>query len=185
MSPKSQSESPLEQPGPNDGFWLPIIYIVSFLVCGAVMFLILGPRPANLEGQLDVSALPLVNCLLNGTAFCLLIAGGVLIKQRRIELHKRFMLAAFATSAAFLVTYIVYHWFKAGPQQYTGDYRGLYLTILLTHIVLAASIIPLALVTLYRGWTNQLARHRKIAVITYPIWLYVSVTGVVIYLMLY
>jgi putative membrane protein len=94
------------------------------------------------------------------------------------------MLASFGTSGAFLVSYIIYHWFKAGPKQYTGEFTEIYLFILFTHIVLAAIIIPLALLTLYRGWTDQLVKHRKIAKITLPLWLYVSVTGVLIYLML-
>ena len=95
------------------------------------------------------------------------------------------MLSSFAMSAAFLVSYIIYHWFKSGPKTYTGDFTSLYYFILITHIFLAAAIIPLALLTLYRGWTDNLKLHRKIAKITFPLWLYVSVTGVTIYLMLY
>ena len=95
------------------------------------------------------------------------------------------MLIAFGTSGAFLVSYIIYHWFKAGPKSYTGDFTSLYYFILISHIILAALIIPLALLTLYRGWTDNLKLHKKIAKITLPLWLYVSVTGVVIYLMLY
>jgi putative membrane protein len=95
------------------------------------------------------------------------------------------MLTAFASSSLFLVTYVIYHWFKSGPKLYTGDFQTLYFTILITHILLAAIIIPLALFTLYRGWTSQIEKHRKIAKVTFPIWLYVSVTGVVIYYMLY
>ena len=93
--------------------------------------------------------------------------------------------ASFGTSAAFLVSYIIYHWFKSGPKKYIGEYPEIYFFILITHIILAAIIIPLALITLYRGWTNSLPKHKKIARITMPIWLYVSVTGVVIYVMLY
>ena len=95
------------------------------------------------------------------------------------------MLSAFGTSIAFLCSYIIYHWYKAGPKQYTGDYREIYLFILISHIILAAIIIPLALVTLYRGWNMDIPKHRKIAKVTLPLWLYVSVTGVVIYAMLY
>ena len=95
------------------------------------------------------------------------------------------MLTSFGTSAAFLVSYIIYHWFKSGPKKYIGEYPEIYFFILITHIILAAIIIPLALITLYRGWTNSLPKHKKIARITMPIWLYVSVTGVVIYVMLY
>lgn len=95
------------------------------------------------------------------------------------------MLSAFGTSAAFLVSYVIYHWFKSGPKVYTGDFTTIYYFILLTHILLAVVIIPLALITLYRGWTSQLPKHRKIAKFTFPLWMYVSVTGVLIYIMLY
>ncbi len=180
-----QSPSKSSPPANADGFWLRIIYIVSVLISGAVAFLILGPRPEGMAGSLDVSALPLVNCSFNAATTVLLVIGLVLIKQKRIELHKRIMLGAFATSSAFLVSYVIYHWFKAGPKQYVGDYKAVYLVILLTHIVLAAIIVPMALVTLYRGWTMNVDKHRWIAKITLPLWLYVSVTGVLIYAMLY
>jgi len=95
------------------------------------------------------------------------------------------MLTAFGASSLFLVSYVIYHWFKSGPKLYTGEFTTIYYFILLTHIVLAIIIIPMALFTLYRGWSNQLNKHRKIARITLPIWLYVSISGVIIYLMLY
>lgn len=170
----------------SDRFWLNIIYIVSGIIVAAVAFLILGPRPAGLEGRsLDVSFLPTINALLNGLTTLLLLIGFILIKQKKIQIHKKFMLSAFGTSAAFLVSYVIYHWFKSGPKIYTGDFTTLYYFILLTHILLAAVIIPLALITLYRGWTSQLLKHRKIAKITFPLWMYVSITGVLIYIMLY
>ena len=169
----------------RDNFWLRIIYIVSIVISGAVAFLILGPRPEGIEGTLDVSGLPLVNASLNGITTILLIVGYILIRQKKRQQHKNVMLIAFGMSGAFLVSYVIYHWFKAGPKLYTGDFTEIYLFILLTHIVLAAIIIPLALVTLYRGWTDNIGKHRKIAKITLPLWFYVSVTGVVIYLMLY
>ena len=155
------------------------------MVSGAVAFLILGPRPEGMEGALDVSGLPFVNASLNTLTTFLLVAAYGVVRQKKIQLHKNLMLTAFGTSTAFLVTYIIYHWFKAGPKAYTGEFREIYLFILLTHIVLAAIIIPLALITLYRGWNMQVEKHRKIAKITLPLWLYVSVTGVIIYLMLY
>jgi putative membrane protein len=169
----------------QDKFWLKIIYIISVIISGAVAFLILGPRPEGMEGTLDVSILPFVNATLNGITTILLLYGFILIRQKKRQKHKLAMLTAFATSGAFLVSYIIYHWFKAGPKQYLGDYNEIYLFILLTHIVLASVIIPLALITLYRGWTDNLTKHRKIAKITLPLWLYVSVTGVIIYYMLY
>ena len=85
----------------------------------------------------------------------------------------------------FLITYVIYHWFKAGPKTYEGEFTVVYYTILISHILLAIIILPMALITLYRGWKNQIEKHRKIAKITFPLWLYVSVTGVIIYFMLY
>jgi uncharacterized membrane protein YozB (DUF420 family) len=169
----------------QDSFAARIIYIVSFVVCAAVAFLILGPRPDGVAGTLDVSFLPTVNASLNGAVTVLLLLALWFIKQGDVERHKKVMLAAFGLSAAFLVTYIIYHFFKAGPKPYVGPYRGLYLCILLSHIVLAVSVLPLALFALHRGWHMQVAKHRRIVRYAYPIWLYVSLTGVLIYVMLY
>lgn len=169
----------------RDGFWIRIIAIVSVLISAAVAFLILGPRPEGMRGALDVSMLPVVNASFNAAAALLLVVGAVLVKRRAFVAHRNVMLGAFAMSSAFLVSYIIYHWFKAAPRAYVGDFKGVYLTILLSHIVLAAAIIPLALLTLYRGWRDQRPKHRRLAKVTLPLWLYVSVTGVVIYWMLY
>ena len=169
----------------NDIFWTRIIYVVSIAISLVVAFLILGPRPQGIEGALDVSVLPLVNATINSITTILLLYGYYLIINRKIDAHKNVMLTCFGTSTLFLVSYVVYHWFKSGPKPYLGNYETIYYFILITHIILAAIIIPLALFTLYRGWTSQLKKHRKIARITLPIWLYVSVTGVMIYQMLY
>jgi len=155
------------------------------IISGAVSFLILGPRPEGIEGSLDVSGLPLLNAVLNGITTVLLLIGFILIRQHKRQHHKNIMLSAFGTSAAFLMSYVVYHWFKIGPKLYTGDWITLYYFILISHIFLAAIIVPLALITLYRGWNDQIGKHRKIAKITLPVWLYASVTGVMIYVMLY
>ncbi len=169
----------------NDTFWIRIIYVVSVVISLVVAFLILGPRPEGIEGSIDVSFLPMVNATLNGITTLLLIIGYYLILNKKREAHKSVMLTSFGTSSLFLVSYVIYHWFKSGPKLYTGNFETTYYFILITHIILAAIIIPLALFTLYRGWTSQLSKHRKIARITLPIWLYVSITGVMIYLMLY
>ena len=169
----------------KDSFRIRIIYIVSIIISAAVAFLILGPRPEGIEGSIDVTTLPLVNATLNTITTILLIYGYILIRQKKRRLHKNVMLTSFGISGAFLVSYVIYHWFKSGPKEYLGNYSELYFFILITHIVLAAIIIPLALLTLYRGWSENLPKHRRIAKITLPIWLYVSVTGVIIYLMLY
>ena len=169
----------------NDAFWTRIIYVVSIVISLVVAFLILGPRPEGMEGSFDVSILPFVNALLNGITTLLLITGYILIRLGKINAHKSVMLTSFGTSSLFLVSYVIYHWFKSGPKSYLGDYQTVYYFILISHIILAAIIIPLALFTLYRGWVSQIEKHRRIAKITLPIWLYVSVTGVIIYQMLY
>ena len=135
---------------------------------------------------MEVRDLPAVNATLNAISAGLLITGWLLIRRRRIVAHRRVMIAAFCVSVLFLISYLVYH-FQAGSVRFqrTGTIRTVYLGILLTHTVLAALVPFLAIVTLERGLTDQYARHRRIARWTLPIWLYVSVTGVVVYLMLY
>ena len=169
----------------SDSLWTKIIYIISFIIIGAVAFLILGPRPTHVQGRLDVSSLPTLNVLLNLATTILLIGGYYFIRKKERVIHKWFMLSSFGTSTAFLVSYVIYHWFKSGPKLYVGDWTIIYYFILISHIVLAAIITPLALFTLYHGWNNSLQKHRKIAKITLPVWLYVSITGIVIYGMLY
>ena len=169
----------------KENFWLKIIYILSAVLSLAVAFLILGPRPEGIEGSIDVSLLPYVNALLNLITTILLIIGYVLIRQKKREKHRSVMLSAFFTSALFLVSYVVYHWFKSGPKPYTGDLTFIYYPVLLTHIILAMSILPLAMISVYRGMVLQIQQHKKIAKITFPIWMYVSVTGIIIFIMLY
>jgi uncharacterized membrane protein YozB (DUF420 family) len=135
---------------------------------------------------LTVHDLPAVNATLNGICGVLLLIGYALIRARKIELHRRVMIAAFSTSSLFLISYIVYH-AQVGSVRFMrqGFVRPLYFTILITHVTLAAVVLPLALVTLSRGLKGQYARHRAIARWTLPIWLYVSVTGVLVYVLLY
>ena len=130
--------------------------------------------------------LPAVNATLNAIAGVLLVCGFVMIKRGRIQTHRRFMLSAFATSALFLVSYVIYH-ANAGSKPFGGQgaIRYVYFAILFTHVVLAAIILPMALITLTYGLRARFDRHVPIARWTLPIWLYVSVTGVIVYLMLY
>jgi putative membrane protein len=169
----------------SENFWRTIIFILSAVVILAVLYLFAGPRPAGDETAPDVSWLPTVNAGLNGLTTVFLSLAYRFIRRREIERHRRMMLTAFGTSTLFLVFYLIYHWYQTGPKTYEGPWPGVYFFILATHIILAAVILPLALLTLYRGWTDQRRKHRKIARITLPLWLYVSVTGVTIYLMLY
>lgn len=175
----------LDAPARRDRFWLTIIAVLSVAVVGAVAFLILGPRPAGLVGSVDVSGMPRLNATLNAVTAVLLVAAYLLIRRKNIRWHRNVMLAAFGTSSMFLVSYVMYHTFKPAPQHYGGPFPALYFLVLVSHIVLAAAIVPLALVTLYRGWFMDVGRHRRIARWTLPLWLYVSVTGVLVYLMLY
>ncbi len=130
--------------------------------------------------------LPTLNAALNALSALLLATGYLLIRRRRIEAHRRAMLAAFACSTLFLISYLAYH-FQVGSVKFpgTGAARSVYLTILLTQTVLAAAVPVLAPITLFRALTKRYDRHRRIARVTLPIWLYVSVTGVVVYWMLY
>ncbi len=127
-----------------------------------------------------------VNAVLNATSAGLLVWGGTLIRRRRIEKHRKVMLAAFSVSVLFLISYLVYH-YNVGAVRYqkTGTIRIVYFSILLSHTILAATVPFLATITLARGLSARYDKHRRIARWTLPIWLYVSVTGVVVYLMLY
>ena len=135
---------------------------------------------------MTLSDLPALNATLNATSAVLLVTGWMLIKRGRMTAHRTVLLAACATSALFLVSYLVYH-AQVGSVRFTkqGPIRAVYLSILLTHTILATAIVPMVLVTLSRGLRGKYDRHRRIARWTMPIWLYVSVTGVIVYLMLY
>jgi len=130
--------------------------------------------------------LPTINAILNATAAILLIWGFTLIRRKRIQTHRKVMITAFATSCLFLVCYLIYH-ARVGHVDFpkTGPIRAVYFSILGTHTVLAALVPILAIVTLRRGLAARYDRHRRLARWTLPIWLYVSVTGVVVYVMLY
>jgi uncharacterized membrane protein YozB (DUF420 family) len=135
---------------------------------------------------MTVRDLPAVNASLNALATILLIYGYTLIRQGKREQHKRVMLSAFAVSIIFLICYLVYH-AEVGsiPYQGQGAMRIIYFTILISHVILAAIVPVLAIMTLWRAFQERFDKHRKIAKITLPIWLYVSITGVIVYLMLY
>ena len=136
----------------------------------------------------DYSIFPKINATLNGCSAVLPVTGRVLIGRGKMAAHRAVMLTAFGTSTLFLVSYVYYHWPHHGGIVYfrgTGWVRLLYLTILGSHIILAIVIVPMALITLNRALRGRFDRHRAIARWTFPLWLYVSVTGVVVYLMLY
>jgi len=130
--------------------------------------------------------MPVLNALLNGIGFVLLLTGFFFIRRGKINAHKSCMIAAFMVSILFLVSYLIYH-YQVGSVRFTkeGWIRPLYFTILISHTILAMAVPPLAVITLFRAVKERFARHKKIARWTLPIWMYVSITGVVIYWMLY
>jgi uncharacterized membrane protein YozB (DUF420 family) len=136
--------------------------------------------------MLSIADLPALNATLNAISAILLTTGYILIRQRRIAAHRLCMLAAFVTSTLFLTSYLVYH-AHIGSRPFAGHgaIRYVYFTILITHVVLAATIVPMVLITLSRALKRRFPRHKAIARWTLPLWLYVSVTGVIVYLMLY
>ena len=136
--------------------------------------------------NMSISDLPALNACLNATSAVLLLVGYRFIRLGKRIVHRRFMITALVTSSLFLISYLVYH-YHVGSVRFTGTgwVRGLYFTILISHTVLAAAVPPLAIVTLVRALSKRFDRHRMIARWTLPIWLYVSVTGVAVYVMLY
>lgn len=161
-----------------------LVYGLSIAVCLAVATLVLFPEALRIEG-VDVSMLPRLHAVLNGTTALLLATGYALIRSGRREWHRRAMITAFVLSACFLVSYVIYH-SQAPDVRFGGEgwVRGAYFATLISHIVLAPVVLPLALFTLIRGLRSEFDRHRRVARWTLPIWLYVAVTGVAVYLMM-
>lgn len=167
----------------RDRWAVGVIALVSLAVIGLVAFLALRPDRPSAAGA---SVLPAVNATLNGVAAVLLTTGWISIRRRNVAAHRACMLSAFGASALFLVSYVAYHaQAPAVPFTRQGWIRPVYFFVLITHIVLAAAIVPLALATIYRALRSELWRHRRLGRVALPIWLYVSVTGVLVYWMLY
>jgi uncharacterized membrane protein YozB (DUF420 family) len=146
-----------------------------------------GPHatgPKETHATMQISDLAHVNVTLNGLMAVLLTAGYTAIRFRRIKLHRGLMVAALVAGAAFLTSYLIYH-FNIGSKKYTGGYPGVYYPLLISHIVLAAANLPMVIVTATRAFRERFDKHRRIARVTLPIWWYVSVTGVIVYFMLY
>lgn len=169
----------------RDRLALSVIGALSLVVVLAVGFLLLGHTPGR-GGRADVGALPVLNALLNGASAALLTCGWLAIRRRRIAVHRACMLGAFSVSVLFLVSYVVYH-ALAGSRPFTGQgwIRPVYFAVLISHVVLAAAMVPFVLTTLYRALGADFPRHVRLARVTLPVWLYVSITGVVVYLVLY
>jgi putative membrane protein len=160
-----------------------MIILASVIVFGAVVML--GRVEVPVGGAFDVHIFAKFNAVINSIVSLLLIAGLVAVRSRRYILHKKIMLTAILLSVLFLVSYICHHLF-AGDTKFggVGTFRYFYFFILITHIFLAAIILPFILFTAYRAMISEFPQHKKIARITWPIWFYVSVTGVLVYLMI-
>lgn len=152
-----------------------------FLLIAVVIYML--PHRGGAEGP---STLATLNAFLNSCATLCLVAGFVFVKKKNIRWHRRSMLAAFGISSMFLITYLIHH-AAVGSVPFRGEglIRVVYFSLLIPHILLSAAVVPLALLTIYRGWTQRIELHRKIARLTLPIWLFVSVSGVAVYFMLY
>ncbi|MDF2962797.1 MAG: putative rane protein [Paenibacillus sp.] len=164
--------------------FMPLIAVFSVVLIGIIALLFFLP---GYEGTLsfDVTVFPLLNAIFNGFTFCFLLISLYFIKRRNIPMHRNFILCAFMTTALFLVSYVIYHYLTE-PTVFGGSdtLRYVYYFILISHVLLAIVNVPLALISVARGFSMQVERHRKIARWTMPVWLYVSSTGVIVYLLI-
>jgi len=172
----------------NDKLIFRLVMAVSIFVFVVVVILNekIIPRPTLSVDQLKiVYMLPLLNAIINGTCTVLLLLSLYMIRRKKIEAHKKINITTFLLSALFLVSYITYH-YLAGDTIYPKDSstKGLYYFILTSHIILAAVVLPLILLSFHRGLQMQVAKHKKLVRWSYPVWLYVTITGVIVYLMI-
>ena len=168
----------------NDNRYFLLIALLSVAVPLLVTFLLFVPQTGKL-GDVDVTFLPKLHAMLNSLTAVALVLGFTFIRKGNIRYHRFAMVTAIVLSAFFLISYVTYH-YQAPPTRFGGEgtIRGIYYFVLLTHIVLAAVIVPLVLLSVYFAISNQFDRHRRIARWTLPIWLYVAITGVVVYFMI-
>lgn len=172
-------DSPSESPSVRNT----IFGLSAFVVVAVAVVVYLLPKPSDTPAPTTLAS---VNALLNGGATICLMLGYLFIRAKNVTLHRASMIAAFCFSSVFLVTYLLHH-AQAGSVPFKGEgaLRIVYFALLIPHIVLATVVVPMALFTIYRGWTNRIALHKKVARITLPVWLYVSTSGVAVYFMLY
>lgn len=183
----------------NDKLYFRIILGISIAIPLVVALLLFIPGKEGLQGSFDVTFLPKLNAFINSAVSILLVAGYFAIRNQKKGTHKALMLSAFFLSGLFLVSYVTYHYLAAETKfgdinhdgmvsaeeaVTAGSLRYIYYFILLTHILLATAIVPMVLFTIYRSFAGQFDKHRKLARWTFPLWLYVSVTGVIVYLLI-
>lgn len=175
---------PVEISEKKNNTYLIIIGVLSVAIPVVVAILMFIPQTGKL-GDLNVSFLPHLHAVLNSATAIALVAGYIFIRNGKKQYHITAMITAFVLSSIFLVSYVVYH-YQAPPTKFLGEgfIRGVYFFILITHIILAALVVPFVLLSIYFGVSKQYQKHRKIVKWTFPIWLYVAVTGVIVYLMI-
>ncbi len=169
----------------SEKLWLRLISAISVLVVGVVAFLLIQSQGMDAPLNEKIYLLPEFNAYINALTFLLLLIGFVLIKNGKVVAHRSAMVSAFIFSVIFLISYLTYH-YGAPHTSFGGEglVKYIYYFILISHILLAITVVPLALITLFRAWRMDYFKHKKIARWTLPIWLYVSLTGVIVYLMI-
>lgn len=169
----------------KDKVAVPAIITLSILVPAIVLILMYLPERYNIFGA-QSGTFPLFHAIINGSTAILLLTGYYFMRKREYMLHRNFMIAAFGLSGIFLVSYVISK-ISNDPVPYGGEgiLRYVYFFILITHILLSAIIVPLVLFTMYRGLTGQYDKHSRVARWTYPVWMYVAITGVLVYLFMY
>ena len=159
------------------------IYMISAVVF--ILILVLGALPPSQNIPAYVKYLPTLNACINGSCFVLLLFSLYFIKRKRIDIHKRINITTFLLSSLFLISYVILHSYGVETKYPSDDpMRPYYLSILISHIILAAVVLPLVLISFYFGLTGKISSHKKITRFSYPIWLYVTLSGVVVYLMI-
>ena len=168
----------------KDSFFVPLIITLSVIVPIAVAALMIFPDYLHIKSDnIDFSSLPFFHAILNGSTGILLFTGYVLIKNKNTKAHKLSMMSAFVLSSIFLISYVVSKLTNAPtPFGGEGSIRYVYFFVLISHIILSIPVLPLALFSIYRGLTGEFSKHKKIVKWTFPIWMYVAVTGVMVYL---
>ena len=170
----------------QDSFFVPLIILLSIIIPIVVALLMLFPNVFHIESEgIDFSSLPFFHAILNGSTAVLLFIGFILIKNKKTNLHKISMLSAFVLSSVFLLSYVTSK-LTNSPVPFGGEglIRYIYFFILISHIILSIAVLPLALFSIYSGMTGQIEKHKSIVKYTFPVWIYVAITGVLVYFLM-
>ena len=168
----------------SDKIVVPIIIALSVIIPLAVAALFALPDDMKVQlGSFDARSLPFFHAILNGSTAVLLVTGYFLIRKRKVNLHRAVMITAFLLSAIFLISYVVTH-ISTPDAKFGGEgvIRYIYFAILISHIILSIPVLPLAMFAIYRGWNGEISKHKKVVRFTFPVWLYVAITGVLVYI---